>query len=131
RRARALASLALAFAPAWYRARFDVDIAADFDRLLDERFPRRWWLVSRVVIELVTTGLYESMATVVRAVGPVSHQPIRQTRLAALDRLGQDLRHAVRSARRVPLVTSLAVLSVALGSGATTALYSAVDAVFF
>ena len=44
-----------------------------------------------------------------------------------LDTLRQDLRHAARSLRRRPLVTAVAVLSLALGVGVNTAIFSVFD----
>jgi len=43
--------------------------------------------------------------------------------------LGQDARLAIRLARRFPLFTCLVLLTIALGVGASTAIFSAVDAV--
>jgi predicted permease len=46
-----------------------------------------------------------------------------------LDDLGRDLRYAVRSAGRTPGFTAIAVISLALASGATTAIFSVVNGV--
>jgi macrolide transport system ATP-binding/permease protein len=45
-----------------------------------------------------------------------------------LEQLGQDFRYAVRAMRRNPLFTLMAALSLALGVGANTAIYSFLDA---
>ncbi|HVF61094.1 MAG TPA: ABC transporter permease [Thermoanaerobaculia bacterium] len=48
-------------------------------------------------------------------------------RRETLDEMAQDLRHSARELRRRPLFTGAAVLTLAIGVGATTAIFSAAD----
>jgi hypothetical protein len=47
----------------------------------------------------------------------------------SLERLGQDIRYGWRTLCRNPLFAAMAVLSLALGIGANTAIYSVIDAI--
>ena len=56
-----------------------------------------------------------------------AHRDARGTRW--IDETGADVRHALRTLRRAPALATAAILTLALGVGANTAIFSAVDAV--
>src|SRR5665213_400000 len=61
-------------------------------------------------------------------VGGIMEQARDAHSLAALDQFGRGVRLAVRSLRKAPGYTATAVLTLALGIGASTAIYSVVHA---
>src|SRR6266852_4475552 len=58
-----------------------------------------------------------------------TRQAVREVRTTWLDSVWYDTRHAVRSLRRSPAFTAVALLTVALGIGANTASFSIVNGV--
>jgi predicted permease len=58
-------------------------------------------------------------------------QSVHEVRTIWLDLLWRDARHAVRSLRRTPVFTGVALAVLTLSIGATTAIFSVVDAVIF
>jgi putative ABC transport system permease protein len=114
----------LALYPAWFRARFEADMRATFER--DHERARQggrralifFWL--RTIAEALRFGLTERLAP-----RPVTVTHDTTSGGAPMSsRLAVDWRDAWRALRATPVVTSMAVLSLALGIGANTALFS-------
>src|SRR5687768_10033430 len=73
----------------------------------------------------------EARRLALRDLGGVTQvtQAVRDVRTIWLDLLWRDARHAVRSLRRTPAFTTVALIVLTLSIGATTAILSVVDAV--
>src|SRR5262245_24686571 len=73
----------------------------------------------------------ESKRLALRDLGGITQtaEAIRDVRSVWLDLIWRDFRHAVRSLRATPAFTVVALLVLTLSIGATTAIFSVVDAV--
>jgi len=106
----------------YFRAkRFASDLAAEMRAHIEEK-----------VDELIVEGLRpeEARSQAMRNFGnrmQVAEVCREQWAFGSLDAIGQDLRYAIRVLRKTPVFTLMAALSVALGIGVNTILFSAVN----
>src|SRR5215208_3220548 len=116
---------------AWYRRLLNLArperLSRDLDREMDFHIAER-------ADELAAGGMSEAAAAreARRRFGNRTYQKERARDadvLGWLESLGADLRYAVRALRASPAFTLVAVLSLGLGIGANTAIYSLIDAV--
>lgn len=126
--ARCYAAVCRLVVPRWFDQRAGAELQATFvDKLAASDTAAAWWYeLMREVAGLLRAGLTARLAGPPRPVAVPLGTGWRST---TVDQLAYDLRFASRSMRRNRIVTWLAVLTLAAGVGASTAMYSVIDAV--
>jgi putative ABC transport system permease protein len=118
--------------PAWLRDRAGDEMRATLAARLDAaRSSREWWReLARELGGLAYVAVAARAASARRSHAPARrvHHPADR-RWSMLDVIRQDLAFAARSMRRRRGVALLAILTLALGVGASTAMFSVVDSV--
>lgn len=124
---RLYAALVRVLLPAWLRRRVGDDLCATFDeRLADAASPAaRWREAARELGGLVHVAVAARLG---RAPHPTMPRFLER-RPPMLDGLRQDLVFALRALRRDRAVAALAIVTLAIGVGASTAMFSVLDAV--
>jgi predicted permease len=126
---RRLFRLALFAYPRAFRRHFGDEMRADFERAATTRASG----TVRTLGALVLCGLAERWSALERATlwpNQRAHlyEPAGRHHMF-WDTLRSDLQHAIRLATKTPLVTALTTLALALGIGATTAIFAVVNSV--
>jgi putative ABC transport system permease protein len=125
---RLLVRLALLGYPRAFRRRFGEEITRDITRA-----PRGALSTAGALATLAASGLGERCSAAVRLLLWPNHRPhlyvLSGRHFMFWDSLRSDVQHTIRLAVKAPLVTSLTVLALALGIGATTAIVAVIDGV--
>ena len=125
---RALFALALLAYPRAFRRRFGGEMYDDF-----RRRPLGTIDTVRTLVSLATNGLAERRVAIVRwawfsNATPHLYQPTGRHHMF-FDTLRADIRYTLRLAVKTPVFTALTVLALALGIGATTAIFAVINGV--
>ena len=127
------AHLLLRAYPRAFRRRFGAEMLADFRSALAAEPGAAWRVLLRQGGPIVADGISERWSAVERWALWPGHQPHLYEpagRHAMFwETLRTDLRHTFRLAARTPLFTTLTILALAIGIGATSAIFAVVNGV--
>jgi putative ABC transport system permease protein len=122
--------LALLSYPRSFRRRFGSEMRVDLERSLAKADAGGLF---RTLGEVIVCGLAERWSAITRLLFWPNHRPHLYEptgrHFMFWDTLRSDFQHTVRLALKTPVVTSLTVLALALGIGATTSIFAVVNSV--
>ncbi len=115
----------------WNRRRIDVEVAVEFQFHLQERIEQFVAAgMSRADAESEATRRFGNLESYRQVVQRIDEETMRkQTASDTVHAIGREVRLAARALMRTPVFFFITVLTLALGVGATTAIFTLLDAV--
>src|SRR5687768_13699665 len=121
----------LRLAPRVFRERYGDEILQSQRARLEQAHVRGGSAVWALYVKEITGGVSVAIRLWLDAWRRRSRASVTRTGIGMFDVVRQDVRFAIRTLRRSPAYTATAVLVIAIGIGASTAIFSALNAFFF